>query len=162
MAPPIAMLFSAADDNTYNWFIMHNSFHPRTPCKFWIRFWEGFPSWQEGIAHGMFLWSQGYAEGGGRAIATHVLLPGHQLKSLHTPCCSYCFSKPWFPATSATPYCADGRDPSDSPFQCCLSHHGQMASLLCWQLLSRHHTIWPLLCSQFIAVYVYKPKHCFP
>lgn len=116
MAPPIAMLFSAADDNTYNWFIMHNSFHPRTPCKFWIRFWEGFPSWQEGIARGMFLWSQGYAEGGGRAIVTHVLLPGHQLESLHTPCCSYCFSKPWFPSNQCNTILCWWERPIRPPF----------------------------------------------
>lgn len=81
----------------------------------------------------MNLWSQGYTEDGGKPIASHVLLPGRQLESLHTPCCSYCFDKDIlqtiFP--SATPYCADGRDSSDSPFQHCLSHHGQMVSQLC-------------------------------
>lgn len=41
----------------------------------------------------MSLWSQGYTEDGGKPITSHVLLPGHQLESLHTPCCSYCFDK---------------------------------------------------------------------
>ena len=166
MAPPITMLFSAADGNTSNWFIMHNSFHPRTPCKFWVSFWEGYhrlvgreSMWHEFVEPRLhWRWWQTYRESCSAAW-TSVRIPSYYLLQLVLV---KTFSKPYFPVTSATPYCADMRDSSDSPFQHCLSHHGQMVSLLHWQLLSGHHTIWPLLWSQLIAVYVYKPEHRFP